>query len=61
MEEEEEKKISIFRLLQANRPEWPYMIVGAISACVVGGSNIAIAILFGEVLGVSSLFVSMDF
>ncbi|KAK2720054.1 hypothetical protein QYM36_004083, partial [Artemia franciscana] len=55
LEEEEEKKISIFRLLQANRPEWPYMIVGVISACVVGGSNIAIAILFGEVLGSLSL------
>lgn len=41
------------RILKMNSPEWPYLLVGSISAIIVGASFPVFAIIFGEIYGVS--------
>lgn len=48
------------RILKYNKPEWSYILVGAIAALVMGASTPAFAVIFGEILQVSisgSLFI----
>ncbi|XP_059085287.1 ATP-dependent translocase ABCB1-like isoform X5 [Tigriopus californicus] len=47
-------KVSMIRILKANSPEWPYMLIGLIASIIMGASMPVYAILFGEVLGVLS-------
>lgn len=55
-EEEIMKKGSLTRILKLNGPEWPYLLVGSIAALVVGASFPIVAVIFGDVFGVSYLF-----
>lgn len=41
------------RILRLNSPEWSYILVGSMSAVVMGASFPAFAIIFGEFYGVS--------
>lgn len=47
--------VTIRKIVKLNTPEWPYLLMGCISALVVGASFPVFAILFGEVYGVCSL------
>lgn len=51
--DEEIYPVSVLRLLKLNSPEWPYILIGCISAIIAGASLPAFAILFGEFYGVS--------
>lgn len=51
--DEEVYPVSVLRLLKLNSPEWPFILVGCISAIIAGASLPAFAILFGEFYGVS--------
>jgi hypothetical protein len=46
--------VSLGRVMKMNSPEWFYIIIGCIAALVNGGVQPAYAILFSEILGVSS-------
>ena len=53
-EEEYVPPASMIRILKYNSPEWYYMLIGAFGAAINGGINPAFAVLFSEILGVSS-------
>jgi hypothetical protein len=38
-----------------NAPEWPFIVIGCIMACVEGGVQPGFAIVFSSILGVSSI------
>ena len=57
-EEDQKLKVSVWRIMKMNFPEWPYILVGVISAAGMGASMPVYAILFGDVLGVS--FISLS-
>lgn len=46
---EEPSKVSLLRVLMLNMKEWPFLLVGLLSACIIGGAMPVYAILFGEV------------
>ena len=46
----------VLRVLRYNRPEWPYMLLGSLGAAVNGSVNPIYAILFSQILGVSSVY-----
>lgn len=58
VDEEESEKVEktpglMMRLLRLNSPEWPFILVGSLSAIIMGASFPAFAIIFGEFYGVS--------
>ncbi|CAG0893493.1 unnamed protein product [Darwinula stevensoni] len=54
-EEDKKLQISVWRIMKMNSPEWPYILVGVISAAAMGASMPVYAILFGDVLGTLSI------
>ncbi|XP_052095836.1 ATP-dependent translocase ABCB1-like isoform X5 [Mytilus californianus] len=52
--EEKEKKpdVGFGRIIRYNSPEWPYILVGCIAACLNGGVQPAFAVIFAELIGV---------
>lgn len=64
-EEEEEPKervepAPVARILRYNRPEWPYMLLGALGAAINGSINPIYAILFSQILGVRVALFAVD-
>lgn len=53
-EDEDLPKVSTFRIIRTNSPEWPYIVMGGLASIVMGASMPVYAILFGEVLGILS-------
>lgn len=58
VDEDENEKVDkppgiMMRILRLNSPEWAYILVGSVSAIVMGASFPAFAIIFGEFYGVS--------
>lgn len=53
-EEEEKYNLSFLEILKLNAPEWKYLVVGAIAACILGASFPLWAILFGDFFGVNT-------
>lgn len=53
VEEEEVEPAPVRRILKFNAPEWPYMLVGTVSAAVNGTVTPVYAFLFSQILGVS--------
>ncbi|XP_063421437.1 ATP-dependent translocase ABCB1-like isoform X2 [Mytilus trossulus] len=53
-EEEKEKKpdVGFGRIIRYNAPEWPYILIGCIAACINGGVQPAFAVIFAELIGV---------
>ncbi|XP_068092076.1 ATP-binding cassette sub-family B member 5-like isoform X2 [Hyperolius riggenbachi] len=52
VEEKELPNISFFRLLQLNKSEWPYMLVGTLAAALNGGAHPGFSILFSKYVAV---------
>jgi len=40
-------------IIRSNKPEWPYITLGCITAVIVGFSMPLFAVIFGDILGVS--------
>uniref|UniRef100_H0V6N1 Bile salt export pump n=1 Tax=Cavia porcellus TaxID=10141 RepID=H0V6N1_CAVPO len=55
VEEEEVEPAPIRRILKFNAPEWPYMVVGGLSAAVNGTVSPLYAFLFSQIIGTFSL------
>ncbi|XP_007944027.1 bile salt export pump [Orycteropus afer afer] len=53
--EEEVEPAPVRRILKFNAPEWPYMLVGSVSASVNGTVTPLYAFLFSEILGTFSI------
>ncbi|KAM3928003.1 ATP-binding cassette sub-family B member 5-like [Leptodactylus fuscus] len=54
-EETEEQKlpnISFFSILKLNKSEWPYILLGTLSAIVNGGAHPAFSVLFAKVIAI---------
>ena len=43
--------VGVVRIMRANSPEWPLVLVGVLASAVVGAWIPVYAVLFGEVLG----------
>lgn len=58
-EEEKEKKpdVGFGRIIRYNAPEWPFILVGCIAACLNGGVQPAFAVIFAELIGVSIVII----
>jgi ATP-binding cassette subfamily B (MDR/TAP) protein 1 len=54
-EKEEQYEVQLKRILGFNRPEWPHIIVSCLAATAVGCTLPVFAVLFGEVIGVSTV------
>uniref|UniRef100_A0A803JQ19 ATP-binding cassette sub-family B member 5 n=1 Tax=Xenopus tropicalis TaxID=8364 RepID=A0A803JQ19_XENTR len=63
LEEEEEKedvkeeslpKVSFFKILNLNKSEWPYILIGTLAAIINGGAHPAFCIFFAKVSAVFS-------
>ncbi|CAB1328473.1 unnamed protein product [Coregonus sp. 'balchen'] len=52
--EEAKEPAPVARILNYNTSEWPYMLLGSIGAAINGSINPIYAILFSQILGVSS-------
>ena len=53
--QEETRQIPPFRrLLRMNSPEWSFIVVGCIAAMVTGALQPCFAIIFAEIMGVST-------
>lgn len=48
------ERASYMEILKLNKPEWPYIVVGTFFAGVLGIALPAFAILFSEVVSVST-------
>ncbi|XP_035219171.1 bile salt export pump-like isoform X2 [Stegodyphus dumicola] len=57
--EDEKAEVSKMRLLRISAPEWPYAIIGGLSAMLIGLHLPLIGVIFGEMLGVFSLPTEM--
>ncbi|XP_042550095.1 bile salt export pump isoform X1 [Dipodomys spectabilis] len=53
--EDEIDPVSFRKILKANAPEWPYMLVGALSAAVNGAVTPLYALVFSQILGIFSI------
>uniref|UniRef100_A0A8C5WKG4 ATP binding cassette subfamily B member 4 n=1 Tax=Leptobrachium leishanense TaxID=445787 RepID=A0A8C5WKG4_9ANUR len=49
--------VSFLKVMKLNKPEWPYFVVGLISAAINGATQPAFAIIFAEIMGI---FVEPD-
>lgn len=45
------------RVMKLNSPEWLYIVIGCISAVVMGLIQPAFALLFSEIIGVCSFLI----
>ncbi|KAG8222229.1 hypothetical protein J437_LFUL001427 [Ladona fulva] len=52
--DKEEPTISMFEIIKMNKPEWPYILAGAVTSGIMGCSMPVFAIIFGDILGVLS-------
>lgn len=50
------KKISMMKILELNKQEWPYILPACLTSMIVGFSMPLFSILFGDVIGVSLTF-----
>nr|XP_053626234.1 LOW QUALITY PROTEIN: ATP-dependent translocase ABCB1-like [Cherax quadricarinatus] len=55
VEEDEDRQVTLYKILMMNLPEWPYILLGVICSAMMGATTPIFAILFGEVLGTLSL------
>ncbi|XP_069877571.1 bile salt export pump isoform X2 [Dipodomys merriami] len=53
--EDEIDPVSFRKILKVNAPEWPYMLVGALSAAVNGAVTPLYTLVFSQILGIFSL------
>jgi hypothetical protein len=44
--------IKFVRLLRANRPEWPYILLGVLASALIGGVMPILSLLFGDLTGI---------
>uniref|UniRef100_A0A8C3X868 ATP binding cassette subfamily B member 5 n=1 Tax=Cyanoderma ruficeps TaxID=181631 RepID=A0A8C3X868_9PASS len=51
VEEENLPAVSYFKILALNKPEWFYVLMGVISAAVIGAVHPAFAVIFGKIIG----------
>ncbi|XP_069815592.1 ATP-dependent translocase ABCB1-like isoform X3 [Dendropsophus ebraccatus] len=53
-DEEVEKipPVSFFKIMKINKPEWPYFVVGIISAAINGATQPAFAIIFSKIIAI---------
>ena len=54
VEEEEVEKAPFRRIMKLNLSEWPYLILGLIGAILNGIFPMVFALIFGEILAVST-------
>lgn len=62
-DEETEERVEpapVARILQYNRPEWPYMLLGSLGAAINGSINPIYAVLFSQILGVRVPLFTVD-
>uniref|UniRef100_A0A8D0GPQ2 Uncharacterized protein n=1 Tax=Sphenodon punctatus TaxID=8508 RepID=A0A8D0GPQ2_SPHPU len=45
------------RILALNRPEWLYIVIGVIAAAISGGVYPAFAVIFGKIIGVTTILM----
>ncbi|XP_075067982.1 ATP-dependent translocase ABCB1 isoform X5 [Mixophyes fleayi] len=44
--------VSFLKIMKMNKPEWPYFVVGVISAIINGATQPAFAIIFAKIIGI---------
>nr|AID66618.1 P-glycoprotein [Anadara sativa] len=49
---EESEKPNFFRILKANKPEWPFIVMGLFGSAISGGTMPTFAIFFSEMINV---------
>ncbi|KAF2354674.1 ABC transporter type 1 transmembrane domain [Trinorchestia longiramus] len=52
---EEQPTLPMRKILKANQPEWPLILLGVIGSMIMGSSTPIYAVLFGDVLGTLSV------
>lgn len=50
-----DKKDSVIEVMKMNSPEWPHILLACIGAVIMGCTMPIFAVLFGSILGVSSI------
>lgn len=54
---EKKKEPSIWKILEFNKPEWYYILIGCIASIISGAVNPAFAIVFSQVIAVNTFFL----